>query len=199
MPRAGRLADALFSNTQQRVLGMLFGHPDRSFFTKEIIREVGGGGAAQRELARLEGSGIILSSLIGNQKHYRANPSSPIFDELRSIIVKTIAVLDPLRDALKPLASHIELALVYGSVAKGDERTDSDVDVLVIGSDLTPEQLFGRFNRAEKTIGRKVNPTLYSPEEFRDRIQKKNPFLEKVLRGRTLPLIGDVHAFTATR
>lgn len=195
----GRLASALFTTTQQRVLALLFGHADRSFFTKEIIREVGGAGAAQRELARLENSGIILSSRVGNQKHYRANPTSPIFDELRSIVMKTIAVVDPLREALRPLTSHIELALIYGSVAKGEENSTSDIDVLVVGSDLTLEQLFRRFNRAEKMIGRKVNPTLYTPDEFRRRIEKKNPFVDNVLRGRTLPLIGDLNDFAATR
>ena len=87
------VADALFTSTQQRVLGLLFGQPERSFFTKELIDMTGAGsGAVQRELRRLLGSGLIQQRVVGNQKHYQADPGTPVFDELRGLIGKTIGV-----------------------------------------------------------------------------------------------------------
>src|SRR5919201_6581230 len=115
--RPGRksLADALFTKTQQRVLRVLFGHPDRSFYASELIRDAGtGSGAAQRELARLEDSGLIVARRIGNQKHYQANAASPLYPELRNIVLKTVGLAEPLREALKPVASDILAAFVYG-------------------------------------------------------------------------------------
>jgi predicted nucleotidyltransferase len=193
-PKSQSLADALFSKTQQRVLGLLFGQPDRSFFTKEIIRAASGGaGATQRELARLEKSDIVRASRVGNQKHYQANRANPLFKELRAIVLKTFGIAEPLREALKPLSDRIALALVYGSIAKGDDRGGSDIDLLVVARDVTLEQLFSLLAPAEKGLGRRINPTLYTPDEFRRRRRTKNPFLENVMRGKTLPLIGNVN------
>src|SRR5436190_21119845 len=110
------LADALFTKTQQRVFRVLVGQPGRSFYASELIRDAGtGSGAAQRELARLEESGLIVARRIGHQKHYQANAASPLFTELRSIVLKTVALVEPLRAALKPLSSAIRAAFVYGS------------------------------------------------------------------------------------
>jgi len=109
------LADALFTKTQQRVLRVIFGQPDRSFYASELIRDAGtGSGAAQRELARLEASGLIVARRIGNQKHYQANATSPLFSELRNIVLKTVGLAEPLRDALKPVSSSIRAAFVTG-------------------------------------------------------------------------------------
>jgi hypothetical protein len=106
------MADALFTRTQQRVLGLLFGNPHRTFYAKEIIRRAGAGsGAVQRELARLVASDLVLVTAVGNQRHYQANPASPIFAELRSLIVKTSGVVGPLRDALESLGARVRLAL----------------------------------------------------------------------------------------
>ena len=129
--RSGRksLADALFTKTQQRVLGVLFGQSERSFYAAELIRDAGtGSGAAQRELAKLEESGLIVARRIGNQKHYQANAASPLFSELRNIMLKTVGLAEPLRDALKPLSSAIRAAFVYGSVAKATNQSSSDID-----------------------------------------------------------------------
>jgi hypothetical protein len=118
-PRAASLADALFSTVQQRVLGLLFGHPERSFYASELIQLVGAGsGAVQREIARLEQSGLVTMHRSGAQKHYRANPKSPLFRELRSIARKTVGLAEPLRAALEPLKAQIAASFVYGSVAK---------------------------------------------------------------------------------
>src|SRR5574338_1450431 len=94
------LADALFTKTQQRVLRVLFGQPERSFYASELIRDAGtGSGAAQRELSRLEASGLIVARRVGNQRHYQANAGSPLFSELRNIVLKTVGLAEPLRDA----------------------------------------------------------------------------------------------------
>lgn len=192
------LSDALFSRTQQRVLGLLFGNSDRSFFATEIFDRTGGGrGTVQRELARLVSSGLVLMTRIGNQTHYRANEASPIFSELRSIIVKTSGIAEPIREALAPLAARIDLALIYASVARNEAHAASDIDLLVVASDFTLEQLFSRLARAERSVGRKVNPTLLTPDEFRRRRQNGNSFLKKILAGAVIPLIGSADAEAA--
>lgn len=97
------LSNALFSNVQQRVLAVIFSHPERSFYTSEIIRNVHSGtGAVERELSRLQRSGLVSVKRIGNQKHYRANRESPIFGELRSIVLKTIGLTEPLKNSAQP-------------------------------------------------------------------------------------------------
>src|SRR5258705_13697683 len=117
------LADALFTKTQQRVLRVLFGQPERSFYASEIIRHAGtGSGAAQRELARLKESGLLVVMHIGHQKHYKANPASPLFPELRNIVLKTVGLAEPLRNALAPFSGAIRAAFVYGSVAKATDQ-----------------------------------------------------------------------------
>jgi predicted nucleotidyltransferase len=192
------LADALFSRTQQRVLGILYGDPDRSFFATEIFQRADSGrGTVQRELERLVDSGLVLVAPVGNQKHYRANRDAPIFAELRSIILKTSGLAEPLRDALAPLAKKIELALIYGSVARGEAHAGSDVDLLVVARDLTLEQLYSRIAHAEEAIGRTIHPTLLTPSEFRRRRDSRSPFFEKILSGDTITLIGSINAETA--
>src|ERR1700691_4039401 len=126
------LSNALFSNVQQRVLALIFGHPERSFYTSEIVRDVRSGtGAVQRELSRLRCSGLVSVERIGNQKHYRANRQSPIFEELQSLVLKTVALTEPLKKSLEPYSDKIKTAFVYGSVAKGADTAQSDIDVMV--------------------------------------------------------------------
>jgi predicted nucleotidyltransferase len=188
------LADALFSSTQQRVLGLLYGFPDRSFFATEIFQRAGSGrGSVQRELERLVDSGLAVMTRVGNQKHYRANRDAPIFPELRSIILKTSGLAEPLRAALAPLAKKIDLAWIYGSVARGEAHAGSDVDLLVVARDVTLAQLYTRLLRAEKAIGRKINPTLLTPAEFRRRRAEGNSFLEKLLSADRILLIGSAN------
>src|SRR3972149_5723600 len=127
------LAAALFSNTQQRVLAFLFGQPERSFFATELIGLAGGGsGAVQRELARLAQSGLVTVKRIGTQKHFQANPKSPLFAELCGIARKTVGLAEPLREALAPLAKRTTAAFVFGSVAKRSDTATSDIDVLAL-------------------------------------------------------------------
>jgi len=177
------------------VLGILYGHPERSFFATEIFQRAGSGrGTVQRELERLVDSGLVLLTPIGNQKHYRANPEAPVYTELRSIVLKTVGVAEPLRDALAPLAKKIDLALVYGSIARGEAHAGSDLDLLVVSKELILEDLYAHLSRAEKAIGRTIHPTLLTPAEFRRRRENGNPFLTKILDLETIPLIGSVNA-----
>lgn len=194
------LADALFSSTQQRVLGFLYGQPERSFFANELITATGSGsGAVQRELARLTQSGLVTNRLIGRERHYQANARAPIFDELRSIIIKTTGIAEPLRSALQPLADRIAFATLYGSVAKGTATAASDIDLLVVADDVRLEDLYSAVDAAESKLGRKINPTLYTTLDFLRRRKQGNAFLTKVMKGEQVPLIGSVDVLEASR
>jgi predicted nucleotidyltransferase len=189
--RTTGLADALFTTTQQRVLALLFGQPGRSFIQQDLIERAGGGsGGIRRELARLVESGLVTSTVVGKQKHFQANRTAPIFHELRGIVMKTVALTDPLRAALRPLGKRIDLALVYGSVARGEDRAQSDIDLLVVAENLSLEELFARLGPVEKKLGRTINPTLYTRADFERRRGNANPFLKKVLAGQYLILQG---------
>ncbi len=189
--RRKSLADALFTKTQQRVLGVFFGQPERSFYASELIRDAGtGSGAAQRELARLEESGLIVAQRIGHQKHYQANPASPLYSELRNIVLKTVGLAEPLRDALRPLAKAIRAAFVYGSVAKATDQAASDIDLMIISDSLTYGEVFGALERITRAVGRKINPTLYTPAEFSKRARTENAFVTRVLEQPKLWVIG---------
>jgi predicted nucleotidyltransferase len=185
------LAGALFSTTQQRVLGLLFGQPDRSFYATELIQlTAAGSGAVQRELARLEQSGLVTVRKLGTQKHYQANPASPLFAELCSIARKTSGLAEPLRAALIPLASRITAAFVYGSVAKGQDTAASDIDVMIVSDALTYPDLFAALEPVSAQLGRTVNPTVYSRKDLLKRKKEGNAFVNRVLAQSKLWLIG---------
>ena len=178
------LADALFTSTQQRVLALLFGQPDREFYVTELIALAGSGrGAVQRELARLAGSGLASVSRVGNRKHYRANPESPLFDEICGVVRKTIGLEEVVRGALEPLANRLVLALLLGSVARGTETAASDVDLLLVSDDLTLEAVYAVLAPVERSLGRRVNPTVYTPAEFEERRRAGAGFLTRILQG----------------
>jgi predicted nucleotidyltransferase len=189
---SGGLANALFSKVQQRVLGVLFANPSRTFYAKEIIGLAHSGtGAVQRELERLEAAGIIRASRIGRQKHYQANADAPLFEELRSLTLKSFGLADVVRDALQPLATGIHGAFIYGSIAKGKDTASSDIDLLVISDRLTYSEIYRGLEAASVRLGRKVSPTLYSQTELRDRIKRRNSFVTRVLSQPKLWLIGN--------
>ncbi len=181
MTNDASISSTLFSNVQRRVLALIFGHPERTFYTSEIVRKVHSGtGAVERELARLEQSGLVSIERIGNQKHYRANRESPIFDELSGIVRKTAGLAEPLRQSLARYAGKIKAAFVYGSVAKGTDTARSDVDLMVIGDDLTYADLFGALQKAENALSRPVNPTFLSFDDWRRRIASKDSVIAKI-------------------
>jgi predicted nucleotidyltransferase len=190
-PAATGLADALFSKTQQRVLGLLFGDPTRSYYASEIVaRAHGGTGTVVRELARLEASGLVRVSRVGNQKHFQANTDAPIFEELRHLVAKTVGLADPLRRVLAPLTSRISAAFVYGSVARATDTARSDIDLMVISDELTYGDLYSTLQAAGEELGRPVNPTIYTPDEFKRRLKARNAFLTKVIALPKLWIIG---------
>jgi predicted nucleotidyltransferase len=186
------LADALFTATQQRVLALLFGQPDRSYFATELIGLArAGSGAVQRELKRLVESGLVTVSRVGTQKHYQANPASPVFDEIRSLINKTVALHEPIRGVLTPFKDRIMLAALYGSVAKHKDTAASDIDLLVVSDELTLEQLYTALAPAEDELARKINPSLYTSKEFEQRKKTGSGFLSRVLAGEHIVLMGE--------
>ena len=191
VPKRTSLADALFSTIQQRVLAYLFGQPERSFFATELIKLAGGGsGAVQRELARLAESGLVTVTRVGTQKHYQANPKSPIFTELCAIAQKTVGLAEPLREALAPLAKRITAAFVFGSVAKRTDTAASDIDVLVISDSVEYADLFAALQAAEAKLGRTVNPTVYTQANWRRKRKDGNAFVVKVAARPKVFLIG---------
>ena len=190
--RSTSLADALFTTTQQRVLALLFGQPHRSFFTRELIALTGSGsGAVQRELQRLASSRLVNITSIGTQKHYQANPACPVYHELVGIMRKTVALIEPIRQALVPFADRIVLAMLYGSVVQGTDTADSDIDLLVAADDMMLEDLYTVLAPVESSLDRKICPMLYTVSEFNARRLAKSPFLMRVLAGEHLVLIGE--------
>jgi predicted nucleotidyltransferase len=196
-PPAG-LANALFSKVQQRVLGILFGNPGRSFYANEIIAFAASGtGAVQRELAKLAAVGLLTVSRQGNQKHYRANAASPIFKELRALTIKTFGLADVLRVALAPLVPRVQTAFVYGSVAKQSDTASSDIDLMVVSNTLSYADVYAAVESATRVLGREVNPTVYTQKDFARKVHEGKSFLTRVIKQPKIWLIGDEHDIAA--
>jgi predicted nucleotidyltransferase len=180
-PAALDPATVLFGSTRRRVLGWLLGHPDEAYYLRELVRHIGGAvGAVQRELELLTASGLVRREVRGKQVYFQANQKAAIFPELQGLFAKTVGLVDILREALIPLANSVDAAFVFGSAARGELHASSDIDLLVIG-----ETSFGdvvtAIQPAEKRLGRDVNPTVYSADEFRAKVEAKHHFLIKVL------------------
>ena len=189
-PQAG-LAGALFTGTQQRVLGLLFGQPDRSFYATELINLAGvGSGAVQRELARLAQSRLVTVKPVGNQKHYQANPASPIYEELCGVVRKTVGLAEPLRAALAPLAAQIRAAFVYGSIAKKEDTASSDIDLMLVSDTLTYGDAILALQAATAQLGREVNPNIFTPPDFAKRLKEGGSFVSRVMGQPKIWLIG---------
>lgn len=185
------LADALFPRVRQRVLALLYGNTGRSFFTNEVVTLAQSGtGAVHRELASLAQAGLLTVSSQGNQKHYQANADAPVFEELRGLVLKTSGLVDVLRAGLAPLASQIDAAFVYGSVAKQTDTAQSDVDLMVVSDSLGYGDIFGALEGAAATLGRKVNPTLYTKTDLAKRLKQGSAFTTRVLTQPKMWLIG---------
>lgn len=196
--RRPSLIDALLTKTQQRVLGVLFGNPERSVYATELMKQAGtGSGAAQRELAKLERSGLVTVRRVGHQKHYQANKDSPLFEELHAIVIKTVGLLEPLRSALNPIASQIRAAFIYGSLAKGGDRAQSDIDLLIISDSLTHGDVFGTLESVSRMLGRAINPTVYARAEFSKRLIDKNAFVMRIVEQPKVWVIGSEHDLAA--
>jgi uncharacterized protein len=185
------LADLLFGRTRGAIFALLYGKADQSFYTRQIAREVDGSvGAVQRELENLSKVGLIVRSSVGSQVFYQANRDAPIFREMHALVNKTIGVFSVLRSALHPIAKRILVAFVYGSVAREEETAQSDVDLMLVGK-ATLDEVLSRLSTVEKSIGRPINPTVYSLLEFKSKLASGNHFLNVVLKGQKVFLLGD--------
>ena len=185
------MADALFPKVRQRVLAVLFGTPDRSFYANEVIALAQSGkGAVQRELAGLSEAGLLTVSRQGNQKHYQANAAAPVFAELRGLVLKTMGLADVLRAALAPLGNEISIAFVFGSIAKQTDTAQSDVDLLVVSDSLGYADLFAALEDANRTLGRTINLAIYTQAEFAARLQGDNAFVHRAMKQPKIWLMG---------
>jgi len=188
---ATSLADVLFTPVQQRVLGLLFGQPARRFQSGEIIRLAGSGtGAVHRLLTRLAETGLVTAERVGNQKYYQANATSPVYAELSGLIRKSVGLALPLQEALAPLAEQIAAAFVYGSVARGEERAASDIDLMVIAKGLDYPALYEALQAAERQLARTINPTLMTPAEWKKKRAQADSFAARIAKLPRLFLIG---------
>jgi len=185
------LSKTLFSKTRRAVLSLLYSHVDDAFYLRQIVRAAGVGlGAVQRELKQLSDAGIIQRIVRGHQVYYQANPKCPVFQELKTLIVKTVGVGAVLQAALAPLADRINVAFIYGSIARSSEGQNSDVDVMVVGK-VTFAEIVSSLREAQKTIAREINPTVYPPAEFRSKVAIGHHFLNTVLREPMFFLVGN--------
>jgi predicted nucleotidyltransferase len=186
------LSGALFSRVQSRVLGILFGQPDRGFQLTEIFSRAGSGrGAVQRELEKLTDAGIVATSAYGRRKLYHANRQSPVFHELHQLVLKTVGVLDPLREALAAYQRSITSAFVYGSVAKGSDTARSDIDLMVIGNELSYSEIYAALQKAEVALARPVNPNIMAVSEWTKKVKDKSTFVTRILEQPKLFVFGN--------
>ncbi len=185
------MASALFSETRLSILSLLFVNDDESFYLREIMRILGRGrGSVQRELANLTDAGVILRFERGNQVFYQANKDSPIFSELKSLLVKTAGIADVVRASLSELEDKIRVAFIYGSFADGTDTAASDIDVFIIG-DISLREVVSRLQDAQAAIGREINPTTYSKGEFREKLQAGHHFVSSIYSTSKIYLIGN--------
>lgn len=185
------LSDVLFGQIRGGVLALLYGHADKSFYVRQIARHVNASvGAVQRELKKLAEVDLIVRTSVGNQVFYQVNQRNPVFAEMKALVGKTVGVFDILRSALEQLAERVSIAFVYGSVARQEEKAESDIDLMIIGA-VELDDVLPRLSDSETTLGRAVNPTVYSAQEFTKKLEGGNHFLNAVVNGNKVFLIGN--------
>lgn len=185
------IASAIFSSSQSRIFFWLFGHPDRQFHLSELRRLTGLGSASlQRELNRLATAGLVRSEHVGNLRRFCANPHSPVYTDLISLTRKTLGAEPLLRETLQPLVPDLQAAWIFGSVAKQTDTAQSDIDVMLIGDNLLLSKVLELLVPLEAQLGRKINPTCYTPDEFQRRRAEPDSFVNRVLAQPMIPLIG---------
>jgi predicted nucleotidyltransferase len=184
------LSDVLFGQIRGGVLALLYGQADKSFYVRQIARHVNASvGAVQRELEKLAEVDLIVRTSVGNQVFYQVNQRNPVFTEMRALVSKTVGIFNILRSALEQLAERITIAFVYGSVARREEKAESDIDLMIIGN-IELDDVLARLSDAEATLGRTVNPTVYSVHEFKQKLEAGNHFLTAVVKSDKAFLIG---------
>lgn len=184
--------NAFFNKAQQHLLSLLLGQPERSFYTNEIIQiSKCGTGAVQRELKNLTTAGIICVQSIGNQKRYQANPDSPIYSELRAIVLKTFGIADIINAALSGIKEQIDLMFIFGSIAKKTDKQQSDIDLMIISDKLAYADIFLLLEETQRKLHRTINPTIYTQKKWQLKLKDKNNFLLQVLEQPKIFLIGN--------
>jgi predicted nucleotidyltransferase len=190
-----QLGQALFTTTQQRLLALLYGHPERSFYTKEILRLTKMGVATiKRELDNMTAAGILKKFNIGNQLHYQANEHCPIYSELITIVYKTFGISDIIKTALMPLSDHITWAFIFGSIANNKEASLSDIDLMIIG-ELSFSDVVQALYSIQNLLAREINPKIYTKQEWEKLQLTNNVFVKDILEKTIINLIGDGHEF----
>lgn len=180
----------LFGTTRRRVLGWLLGHPDEAYYLRELVRHTGGAvGAVQRELEQLTAAGLVRRDVRGKQVYFQANRRAAIFPELQALFAKTAGLVDILREALMPIVNQMSAAFVFGSAARGELHASSDIDLLVVG-DVSFGEVIAAVKRAEERLGRDVNPTVFSTNEFREKVRSKHHFVTTVLAEPKMFVVG---------
>jgi predicted nucleotidyltransferase len=180
--RSNSIGNVLFTKTQQKVLGLLFGKPDQSFYLNEITKlSQMGRGTIKRELERMEAAGIVVKKRIGNQNHYQANSECPVYSELMGIARKTFGVADVIKAALNSILDEVAFAFIYGSVAKGEDTAKSDIDLLIVSNELTYSEVMERLLDSETSIGRPINPTIYNVDQIEKKLKQDNAFVSRVM------------------
>lgn len=196
------LGTLFFGAYRRQVLGLLLLHPDESFHLREIARVTQTQpGTLRRELTQLADAGVLSREKIGNLVRYRADKFCPIYEELRSILKKTAGVVDVLRDALASLCDRITVAFVFGSIASGDERRASDIDVMIVG-DVSYEEVVGVVHACQTELRREVNPSVYGLKEFKQKVRAQDAFLARVLKEPKLYIQGvdnDIEQLSSSR
>lgn len=188
------ISAAIFTDSQARLFSWLFGQPERAYHLNELRRLTGLGSASlQRELNRLVTAGLVDTEAVGNLRRFKVNAQSPVYAELVALTRKTLCTVPVLRDALLPLQPQLRSAWVYGSVAKQTDTSRSDIDVMLVGDELLLSQVLLALEPAEAQLGRKVNPSCYSLQEFARRRGEPDSFVNRVLSQPTLLLIGDAY------
>lgn len=184
------LANILFTEYRRRVLGLLLLNPEEHYYLREIARKTGTApGTLTRELTKLAEAGLLEKTKIGNQLHFSANKACPIFEELVSILRKTTGLVDVLADALEPLAEHIAVAFVFGSMASGKAGAGSDIDVMVIG-DIGFAEVVAALYPAQTTLARDINPKVYRVDEWRRLMDNQEAFVQDILTKPKLFILG---------
>ncbi len=174
----------------QAIMATLYGRPDEEFYLRELARVAATTASSlQRDLAALVGAGIVLRAARGHQVYFRANRACPVFDELRGLVVKTFGVADVLKQALQPLSDSIDAAFVHGSVARGEERAASDIDLFVLG-EVSFGDVIEALTPAQRTLGREINPAVFPPAEFAGKVREGNHFVTTVLAEKRMFVIG---------
>jgi predicted nucleotidyltransferase len=188
--RSESILDALFPTVRSGVLSATLLQPDHWWFMTEMARYLETTPSSlQRELESLVAAGLLLRRQDGRRTYFKANTDSPLFHDLHSLMDKTAGLLPALKVALEDFGDRIELALVYGSIARGEGHSASDVDLMIVGT-LKHIDLLPVLRKLEDRFRREVNVTLFSPEEFRRKLASEDHFLHSVLMGKTIPLKG---------